>query len=99
MIEVKSVSKEFKKKVNKKETISFLADDNISFTAEPGEVVGILGPNGAGKTTLLRMIAGIMEPTKGEIIIDETNYKKDSINIPTNISPNSSKKNSNKHPI
>lgn len=75
MIEVKSVSKEFKKKVNKKETISFFADDNISFTAKPGEIVGILGPNGAGKTTLLRMIAGLMTPTSGEILIDGDHHK------------------------
>ena len=81
MLEVKSVYKQFEKKISKKETLKFYADNNISFTASEGEVIGIIGPNGAGKTTLLRMIAGIMEPTKGEIIIDETNYKKDSINI------------------
>ena len=65
MLEVKNVSKEFDKKISKKETIKFLADNDISFTANEGEVVGILGPNGAGKTTLLRMIAGIMKPTSG----------------------------------
>ena len=70
MIEVKNVTKEFEKKINKKETIKFLADNDISFTASEGEVVGIIGPNGAGKTTLLRMIAGIMTPTSGEVIVD-----------------------------
>lgn len=81
MIEVKNVSKEFKKKISQKETITFFADKEISFTAKEGEVVGILGPNGAGKTTLLRMIAGIMTPTSGEVIIDDKNHKKDSIEI------------------
>ena len=71
MIEVKNITKEFKKKIDKKKTITFLADNDISFKAEDGEIVGILGPNGAGKTTLLRMIAGIMEPTKGEVFIDD----------------------------
>lgn len=66
MLEVNNITKEFKKKINSKEEITFLADDDISFSASPGEVVGIIGPNGAGKTTLLRIIAGIMEPTKGE---------------------------------
>lgn len=81
MIEVKNVSKEFQKNIKKKETIKFLADKNISFTAQEGEIVGILGPNGAGKTTLLRMIAGIMEPTKGEIKIEGKSYKKNAEEI------------------
>ena len=85
MIEVKNITKEFKKKIDQKKTISFLADNNISFEALDGEIVGILGPNGAGKTTLLRMIAGIMEPTKGEVIIDGMNHNKDSIEIRKNI--------------
>lgn len=85
MIEVKNVYKKFKKKISKKETIDFYADKDISFTAKEGEVIGILGPNGAGKTTLLRMIAGIMTPTKGEIIIDEKTHEKDSISIKKDI--------------
>lgn len=81
MLKVENITKEFTKKTSKKETITFLADDNISFTAKPGEVVGILGPNGAGKTTLLRIIAGIMEPSKGTVTIDDKTYEKDSITI------------------
>ena len=81
MIEVKNVSKEFVKETKKKEKIKFLADDDISFTAKEGEILGILGPNGAGKTTLLRMIAGIMEPTSGKITINDLNYKKNEIEI------------------
>ena len=71
MLKVENITKEFTKKTSEKETITFLANDNISFTAKPGEVVGILGPNGAGKTTLLRIIAGIMEPSKGTVTIDD----------------------------
>ena len=70
MIEVKNVSKEFTKLVNKKEKVTFLADDNITFSALDGEILGILGPNGAGKTTLLRIIAGIMNPNKGSVKIE-----------------------------
>lgn len=81
MLKVENITKEFTKKTSEKETITFLANDNISFTAKPGEVVGILGPNGAGKTTLLRIIAGIMEPSKGTVTIDDKTYKKDSIEI------------------
>lgn len=81
MLQVKNIKKKFTKKITNKETISFLADDDISFTAKEGEIIGILGPNGAGKTTLLRIIAGIMEPTEGTIIIDDEIYQNNSINI------------------
>lgn len=81
MLKVENITKEFTKKTSEKETITFLANNNISFTAKTGEVVGILGPNGAGKTTLLRIIAGIMEPSKGTVTIDDKTYKKDSIEI------------------
>jgi ABC-2 type transport system ATP-binding protein len=38
---------------------------DVSFTIEPGEIVGFLGPNGAGKTTTLKMLAGLIYPTRG----------------------------------
>ena len=41
------------------------AVSDVSFTIEPGEIVGFLGPNGAGKTTTLRMLATILRPTRG----------------------------------
>lgn len=47
----------------------FLAVDNISFSIKEGEIFGFLGLNGAGKTTTLRMLAGILEPSDGEIVI------------------------------
>jgi ABC-2 type transport system ATP-binding protein len=37
----------------------------VSFTVEPGEVLGFLGPNGAGKSTTMKMIAGFLTPTEG----------------------------------
>lgn len=44
---------------------SFVAVDNISFSATQGEVVGFLGPNGAGKSTTMKMITGFLTPTAG----------------------------------
>src|SRR5919198_265085 len=48
----------------------FVAVDDLSFTVEAGEIVGLIGPNGAGKTTTLRSLAGILKPTSGRIQID-----------------------------
>ena len=85
MIEIKNVTKKFEKINNKKEKITFMADNNISFEIHEGEVVGLLGPNGAGKTTLLRILAGIMEPNEGSILIDGLDYKSNEIEIKKNI--------------
>lgn len=43
------------------------AAENISFSVKPGEIFGFLGPNGAGKTTILHMVAGVLEPDRGQI--------------------------------
>src|SRR5687767_3997160 len=45
------------------------AVDGLSFSVEPGEVLGFLGPNGAGKSTTMRMIAGFITPTAGSASI------------------------------
>jgi sodium transport system ATP-binding protein len=46
------------------------AVQDVSLEVRAGEVVGLLGPNGAGKTTILRMIAGILTPDSGKVLID-----------------------------
>ncbi len=57
---VQNVTKTFK---------DFVAVNNVSFEVPDGQFFSILGPSGCGKTTLLRMIAGLTEPTKGNIEI------------------------------
>ncbi len=61
MLTVQNLTKEYKR---------FRAVDRLSFTIQPGEIVGLLGPNGAGKTTALRCCAGILKPTGGQVFIN-----------------------------
>ena len=49
--------------------IDKIAVDNLSFTVNGGEIVGLLGENGAGKTTTLKMLTGILYPTSGEVTV------------------------------
>jgi ABC-2 type transport system ATP-binding protein len=46
------------------------AVDRINLKVDPGEIFGFLGPNGAGKTTTIKMMAGLIKPTSGKVIID-----------------------------
>jgi ABC-type polysaccharide/polyol phosphate transport system ATPase subunit len=48
----------------------FKALDDVDFTLEQGEVVGIIGPNGAGKSTLLKLLARIISPTHGSVTVN-----------------------------
>ncbi|MCL4538737.1 MAG: ABC transporter ATP-binding protein [Bacteroidetes bacterium] len=50
------------------------AIDDVSMSVEKGELVGVIGPDGAGKTTFLRMIAGALEPTSGDILVNEKTF-------------------------
>jgi ABC-2 type transport system ATP-binding protein len=61
MIRIENLSKKFGK---------VLAVDHIDLEVPSGEVMGFLGPNGAGKTTTIRMLAGLMKPDTGAIILD-----------------------------
>ncbi len=51
-------------------TTQFVALDNISFTLNDGDLLGIIGTNGAGKSTLLKVVTGIMQPVKGEVNVN-----------------------------
>ena len=46
-----------------------VAVDDVSFSLEAGQLVGLLGPNGAGKTTTVSMIAGLLTPDRGEVLV------------------------------
>ncbi len=48
---------------------TFTAVDAISFSVQPGEILGFLGANGAGKTTAMRMLTGLLEPSAGEATV------------------------------
>ena len=62
MIEIKNVSKTYN---NTK-----LAIDNVSFDVKDGEIFAFIGHNGAGKTTMIKMIVGILDFDKGDILIN-----------------------------
>src|SRR3990167_6030893 len=55
----------FTKKICHKE---FISNKNISFDLYEGETLGIIGVNGAGKSTILKIIAGVIEPSSGEVV-------------------------------
>jgi ABC-2 type transport system ATP-binding protein len=57
----------------------FTAVNDLSFSIQPGEVVGLVGPNGAGKTTTLRCLAGIIPPTRGVVRVGGHDIVRDAI--------------------
>ena len=64
-LEIKNLVKKFK---------DVIAVNNISFTIERNETLGLLGPNGCGKTTSIGMMLGLITPTSGKIFISETEF-------------------------
>lgn len=67
MLEVRNLSKSFGKVVTA---------ENVSFTVESGQALGIVGPNGAGKSTLLSLITGVLAPNSGEIYFEGNDISK-----------------------
>ena len=61
IIELKNITKSFG---------TVYALGGVSLHVDPGEVVGLLGDNGAGKSTLIKILAGVIKPTSGEIVIN-----------------------------
>ena len=55
--------------------------DGISFNCPDGQITGLLGPNGAGKTTALRIIAGLIKPKRGTVIVDEHDVTHDTKSV------------------
>lgn len=52
---------------------------DVSFSVEKGKILGITGPNGSGKSTLAKVIMGIIQPTRGEILLDGQEIQGDSV--------------------
>lgn len=61
MLEVRNLAKEFD---------GIRAVDDLSFSVERGEILGIIGPNGSGKTTTVNLICGAFNPTKGSVLFN-----------------------------
>jgi len=61
MLEVRGLTKRFG---------GLTAVAELSFSIVQGEIIGIFGPNGSGKTTLIKLIAGLLRPTSGEVLVD-----------------------------
>lgn len=61
MLDVRSISRHYG---------DLKAVDNVTFSIEPGEIVGLLGHNGAGKTTIMKLLSGYLEPDSGSILLN-----------------------------
>jgi ABC-2 type transport system ATP-binding protein len=59
----------------------FVAVRNVSFSIEPGEIVGLLGHNGAGKTTIMKMLTGYLEPSDGSVRVDGAEIEQDRLRV------------------
>ena len=75
ILKVENLTKTFKlsrkqQKLEKTDIKVKVAVNNLSFTANEGEIFGLLGPNGAGKTTTLRMLATLIKPDSGDAFIE-----------------------------
>ncbi|MEW6608168.1 MAG: ABC transporter ATP-binding protein [bacterium] len=74
ILKLEGLRKEYKTFLGGKKTI---AVDNIDLEVQRGEILGFLGPNGAGKTTTIKMICGLVNPTRGQVLIDGDDINKE----------------------
>ena len=72
VLEVNKIRKEFG---------TLVAVNDVSFTLEAGQVLGLIGPNGAGKTTLLRILSTVLRPTSGSVQLLGYNLKSQYLDI------------------
>ena len=75
MLKVENITKEFNKKTSEKETITFLANNNISFTAKKGETVALIGSTGCGKSTVINLIPRFYDASEGQVLVDGVDVK------------------------
>ena len=71
VIETQSVTKVYQGK-----NVSVTAVDQASISVEPGEFVALVGPSGSGKTTMLAMLAALLKPSQGNVLIDQQDLAK-----------------------
>ena len=76
MIEIKNLYKAFG---------SVVAVDGATFSARDGEITGLLGPNGAGKTTTLRCLYTLMQPDRGQVLVDGVDAAADPLAVRRNL--------------
>lgn len=81
LLQVRDLKKTFKisakqQKIQKTKEKIKVAVNHLTFTAYQGEVFGLLGSNGAGKTTTLRMMASLITPDEGDVLVDGTSVVK-----------------------
>ena len=92
IIDVKDVSMFFRMENDKTDTLKeffvklvqrklryseFQALKDVSFSVKPGEAVALIGANGSGKSTMLKLIAGVMNPTRGDVQVGGTAKNED----------------------
>lgn len=70
LLKVKNITKEFG---------NLVAVRGVNFEVPAGEIFSLIGPNGSGKTTIIKMIAGLLKPTRGEVLVDNFLVDKDPI--------------------
>jgi len=72
MIEVENLVRKFG---------SSMAVDGISFRVEDGEIYGLLGPNGSGKSTTMKILAGILQPSSGKVVVGGIDVSHDPLRV------------------